>query len=1553
MCDKTRKEIMADTPQQSPKNWTESEVSTWLRSIGVKEQYIEKLHEEEVNGQILLTLNEEFLKTKIYMKSGPAHLIIQRRDELINSQQKCQEKKKTTGSKRTEFEEKRSQKLVQSLSTVSDGPPAQTTETEQDVFEENHASQEQCVLISKEDCKPRPFDQEGIDFLYVKHRILQPESGAFNLISPCHEFKSFAVAATLDRTRLQAKFAKEVLKFAAGCMNIRSNGTIHFGVMDSKEDGGYVHGEITGIPVTDKDIYVDALDHIERSFSSDKEHIRQCVRPPRFIEVIDRQSTEKRYVVEVDIVPLISIVKNKVYAVRLPNFKESANKVEYEKEMILRRVGSKTEPVSDKDLSDFYQRVKDRDAQREEAEKNHFLIAPEVCQDLGRKLTMLMTSGKKFIEKEKWFILVTNKFKPDDLCNIDWLINMNIFCVFDFDPDSKISGLCSRYLEYRAANMHFLQSYRISTGTSIKEFTNHLHLFDQTSWIFCNGHTDFKGNETSCDEMTWIKTKMTLLRESVSLICKQILPKGTFQVIFLLTSPVEKPLLHTFYEFFTDMEGHEDIICICESEENFHKWQSFAEGSCGKEALNNSSVVGMKMSHINATLQHIQPMKVCFTKHLPVFVKGTCRLETQVEEQMYSLEILTVNHCNETCKEFINEKKENIERQFYHGGRVTWLNFWLAENKYAGEVIERDAYHDTSKLLNDALKYNADQTPVNIINIYHHPGSGGSTVARQVLWNNRKSLRCAVVKPSYPVSVVAQHAVELREYEEKDPQRCLPVLLLTEDSDKEYLDDLRNELEVAVNVKQIQYGTLCFILLSCRRSHDPERRCKESPLQNVSVTHKLSDQEKRKFSGKRQALEERYEPQFILTFVLMSEGFSEVYVHQFVKHLLQDINRHSVVTRLIHYVALLNTNVQNSFISQSHCEALLALTIHLERFRHYEFESSLSDQAKLVFLHLRDDKTHIESIRIIHPLVAKEILQQLLGPQQTQSSLAMDLLHEDVLFEHRFGRDEYLTFLRQLFIRRSRISKGDKYDSFFSPFIEHVCENEKSPDKAIELLKEAFERFHNDPFFAQQLARLHYTYEKFEEAKHWAETAAKQLPNNSYILDTKGQVYKKWFQAKCKAIENVPKTVQNTADAVETALKALECFQECERAADADMENVNTSGFFHEVEVGCSLLKLISSLQVFANRSNGHAECMKYLLTDYIPEEVEDVWEPFHNRLKKLHKTMQDALEWISEDLSYFQTDIGADEEETPESPEEKISHPLTWLAKKSSEYGKYFSEAYSTAVLQHGKAIPANLTPFQKRMIIYHLGGGNITSILSKLTDQRDAVKLLEHIISLYPSNPLKAKFGQRDIVNYIVAHISLNCLSPQTHKVAHLKDLQALCCQFPSDKRKCLPSALFLLTLLFWPEDDDTEHEKETKYEIVQSAVEHLEKGYWSKMKDIPQRKRRIYSHFFLGNGNGLDKFVHKKKFERITKWFSVTEKRMKWFSGEAWKMPEIATMLKRVSGWTEDRVVYLEGPKKKKFNILPLYVPSVPHSNENITFYLGFTFRGPVACNILVKK
>ncbi len=1506
-------------------------VSNWLTLIGVKEVYIKKLHEEEVDGRILCELSEEYLEKKIGLKSGPALLIIKKRDELVNSQKA------------------RSKHLHKQISGKNDHETSaiKSEEIRADIMEE-HKEDSVPVITTKRDSKLRPFDMKGVDFTYVKNSVLLPESGVDDFIRPCHEYKSFAIAARLDRQRLQAKFAKEVLKFATGCMNIRTNGTIHFGVMDSRGDTGYVHGEIIGIPVKEKDVYFDAFDYIERSFSSsESEVVRLCISEPQFVQVVCSNSTEELYIVEVDIKPTLSIVKSKVFSVSLPNFNEKANKVQFEKKTAYRRVGSKTEPVAD--LSEFYQQVSFRDVLREEAEKRLNFTAPKLSQNLGKKLIMLITGGKKIMDKEKWHILVTNRFLEKDLQSIDFLLNMNIFCVFDFDPDSNVSGLCYEYNKHHVVNRHFMQNYKIPSGLSIREFESHQRLFDQISWIFCNGRNDFKGNEPPCDEKTWVKTKRTLLKDCVSLICKDILPKGTFQVIFLLTSSVDTPFLNTFYEFITDMEGHEDIICLAESEENFKKWQRFALGSCDMEIVNSSSVVGMTISQVNATLQQVQPTTTQATKRLPIHVKGECFLDTREEEMRCSLEILSLNHCEETSPELIESEKEMIEQQFYHGGKVTWMNLWLADKKIVGEVIQRDAYSEVNSLVKELFR-SLDRAPISCINIYHHPGSGGSTVARQVLWYNRRDLRCAVVKPSYSATVVSEDAVWLREYEEKDPQKCLPVLLLFEDCDQDYLEDVRHELEVAINTKKIARGTLCFILLSCRRSHNPEKMCKDSAQQNVSITHKLSETEKKQFSKKRQSLEEQFDPEFILTFVLMSEEFEShiiaEYVKQFVKHLLQGIDYESVVTKLVLYVALLNTYVQNSFISQSHCEALLALSNHLDRFRQHTFVTSLNDQARLVLIHLRDENTYINSIRIIHPLVAKEILHQLLGDNQPQSDLALDLLNNDVLFEHRFGKDPYMKFLRDLFMARRRISKGDEMDSFFSPLIEHVREKE-CPDKAIELLKAAYKRFNEDEFFAQQLARLNYKHDRFEEAEHWAKTAVAKRPNNSYFLDTKGQVYRQWFTAKCKAMEQIEKTPENIVDALETALKAIECFQACEKAAVDDNETINNAGFFGVVEVGCVLLKLISSLDVFSRRN--HSQCIKYLLTDYMPAEVEIPWENIHGKLKNLQKIMLEALEWISEDLSYFQTDLKTDKEKTSDTVERTTKHPMHWLVNKSSTYGKFFS-----GVSQSKDQNPWKLTPVMKRMMIYYHGGGNVTSIFSLLTNQKagNPVMVLEQIISLYPSNPMTAQMPQADLVNYMASHFALSCLSTQSPKLTAFQDLQRLSQQFPKEKQRCLPSALFLLILLFWPEEQDTEGEKEHKYKTVLSAVEHLQRLYDKKLKDIPPRKKRIYTHFFLSNGTGFQKFVHKSKFETITKMFSVSEKRLKWFSGEVWKMPKMSELLKCVTGWTEDEKVFLEGPKEMKFHIPALKTSTVPHNNENVTFYLGFTLKGPVAYNITVQ-
>ncbi|MBN3307559.1 SAM9L protein, partial [Amia calva] len=1514
--------------------WDENHVSSWMKSIGVKDTYIEKLHEDEVTGPVLKGLTSDFLKTETQMKPGQIQLLLSKRDELMTSihQQKSVNKQtgSSTKSEVKDHQNERKEIKHQEVKAVKGPDPESKKKTIKSLPDSQP---------NLESCEPHPFDITDEVFKYVKHRVLPPETGIVDLIVPCHEYKSLGEAVKLDRTRLQVKFSSEVIRFGAGCMNVRTNGTIHFGIMDSKNTS-YQHGEIIGIPVKDKDLFVDALDYIERSFTnpSQQADARQCIRPPRFIEVIDRDSTETSWVVEVDIVPKAEIVKGKLYSVRIPKFNEKTNKVELDKKTVYQRVGAKTVSITDEDHVEFIQGLTERDRRRQEAESSVYQHPSEIREDLGRKLCMLFTGGKKYMDDSLWYIIVTNKFENDSLKNITFLLNMNIFCVLDFDPDSRTSGLCCRYqtLKRSTPNVHFLHDY-MNDSDLIKK----LQLFYQPSWIFCNGRNDYLGDEKPCDENTWIKNKKKHLKKAITTICNEILPKGTFLVLFVLMSEVEQPIVDTFHEFYAEMNGHEDVIVISESKEHYNKWASLAQTSCPTETLNQISIVGMQMSHVDVTLQSIQPFTTTLSdKHLPVYSKGQCMLTPDDEKAMLSLEILGINAFDDINIKGSVIDVEDIEKHFYQGGKVSWMNFWLADNGKCGEVIQRDTYEEVIKILENILKGNTLSRSVARINIYHHPGSGGSTVARQTLWNKRKDLRCAVVKPSHPVATVCEHAVLLREFEEKDINKCVPVLLLLEDY--EDLDELRHGLGEAISCKKINPLTICFILLSCKRSHEPEKMVKSFPAESVAITHKLSDREKKLFSKKREVLEQTFEPEFILTFVLMSEGFDEKYIKNFVGNILKDIDHSSLETHLIVYIALLSCYVQHSYISVSHCEAFLGLGICVEPIRQSSFENALSKEARLVLIHFRDSITFV---RIIHPLVAQEILNQLCSDQQ-QSIFAMALLQEKVLFEHRFGRNDFLKFIRDLFIRRYKRSKGDNVDSLFSPLIEHVCNEENNPPKAMDLLKSAYTSLGKDPFLAQQLARLCSTHEKFEDAKHWAEVAKSHLPHDSFILHTEAQVYKKWFNFKLDSVDKKDRTPENTAEIIEMALKATACFRASEKAAELEEDRMNNTAYFGEVDVCCRLLQLIKSVNVFSNEIT---KLLHYLLTDDIPEEIQKPWNTFHSHLKGLQNRIYYALEWISEDLSYFQTDKNEEEEEVMNKELEHQYNPRKWLLRKTQVYAEFFCENDLSASQDQEFESPDNISPLRRQMRIYKLGGGNVTTIFSMLSDQKNerCGQKLEEIISMY-LDPQKLDLS--DLANYILCQIALGCVSPGSPKLATFRQLQELSLRFSKGRiNTCLTSAFFLHTLLFWPDEMQDKEPNERNNKILMAAIDNLKRLYEHKIKNVPSRKKRIFTHFFLGNGNGLHRIVHRSRLEKCIKG-SLNERRLKWLNGEVWKTPEVTQLLKRVEGWTENEKLFVWGScKHSKIKVIPLHSASLPHMNENVSFYLGFSFNGPVALHI----
>ncbi|KAM9296634.1 sterile alpha motif domain-containing protein 9-like [Gastrophryne carolinensis] len=1392
----------------------------------------------------------------------------------------------------------------------------------------------------------RPFYEHNLNFIYMKNHVLRPETGTVDLITPCHEYKSFATAATLDRPRLLAKLRYETFRFAAACLNVRSNGTIHFGIMDSVEGKGYEHGQIIGIPIEHKDWYADIFNDLDKSFPEANEYAaaKMCIRSPQFIEVKDMQSEEKRYVVEIDIEPLLISVKGKMFQVSLPKFDEHKNKTFYEKKTLYERVGTKSQSVKiEEELSAFNLRLKEADKRRKEAEEAH-LPEAQRYENLGRKLSILTTNGKQYFDDTLQYVLVTNKCQKHQLEHLNFLKYLKILCVFDFDADSDIDGLYSQCTEYHATNIYTLQSYANEYGKSMDAIVNKLGLFKRISWVFCNGRRNFSGEDLQCDEQTWIREKVKFFKKAVSLICEYIIKRGSFIVLFMLLSPVEKPIAKAFNEFYEEMSGMDYITCITESTEYYEQWASLVQALCNRTELDQRSVAGMMWSHINATIQEMIPKKDFYRK-LPVSTKAVCVLKVPNEEKMNSLNILCLNECENTNHKAIDPEK--LESDFYRGGRISWLHFWLAEQNKCRAFIERQACQEVEDMLDGILNKKTVKLPVARINIVHQPGSGASTVARQILWKNKKQLRCAIVNSTYISSKVCEHAVQLREYEERDINNCLPVLLLLEDCTEEYIDELKNYLNEAIIHKKVGSTKPSFILLSCRRSNAPEKFCAVSHSDTVAITHKLKPKEQQLFKDKAEELNAIFSEDLIITFVLMSQEFNKQYLSDFVKNVLVELDHSSPITRLIRYVALLNHYVQNSYISLSHCEVLLGIQSFISsgnKLSENQDLNSLREQALII--ELKDETTFISAIRILHPMIAEEILNQI-SITYPQSKIALGLLQETAALNHRFGQQEFVTFIKHLFFRRHRKSRGDNVDSFFSPLIEHVCNVEKDTEMAIQLLRVAYEQFNKDAHFAQQLARIHYKKHKFEEAKEWVETAKAKLPDDSYILDTEGRLYKEWFNVSRDKYKG---SLPDEIGLIEHGLKAMECFRSAQRAATFEKDTINNSGYFGEVDVGCNLLDLL--LTLFNNNFNierGKDELVKYLtIVKYIPEELKSPWAKLHSRLKYLYQNMYSALEWISEDVGCFQTDkIDVWESTTREDYHE--NNPRKWLVRKTRKFAEYFSSQS-----QEDQSTSAQENQFARKMAIYRHGGGSVATILSLLSNSKpeNPGSDLESVIDCYPREISEEKLDDNDLINLIMSYVALGSVCPQSTKLFSFDKLLEVSQRFLNNQKIFPASAYFLIFMLYWPDEKFIAKQHASKTNILKTAIETAKHLHQKRIKNVPVRKKRTNVLFFLGKGYGLQKFIFRGAIERLLK-RPLNERTFRWDSDPK-DQEIIQTKLKKVDGWTENGRVYTKNPYgKEKIEVLPLNYASVPDGDENVSFYLGFTYIGYVTYGIQVKQ
>lgn len=205
---------------------------------------------------------------------------------------------------------------------------------------------------------PRNFKQNPENVTYHEGKVfLQPENDG-TLSRRCTEFKAFFTFKEKGTAGDLGKFLQEVIRFSCGCLNLRRNGTIYFGIADSKLKVGkksYKDGEVVGFDILNEDgqdyraKYSDSLrDGIKRCFDSEVVSAAlKCISDPIFVPVVTSETGNVRCVMEVDVEPASNICEKlhfKVNLKKIPNFKTKYSENEY---ILFLRNGASTVKLKD------------------------------------------------------------------------------------------------------------------------------------------------------------------------------------------------------------------------------------------------------------------------------------------------------------------------------------------------------------------------------------------------------------------------------------------------------------------------------------------------------------------------------------------------------------------------------------------------------------------------------------------------------------------------------------------------------------------------------------------------------------------------------------------------------------------------------------------------------------------------------------------------------------------------------------------------------------------------------------------------------------------------------------------------------------------------------------------------------------------------------------------------------------------------------------------------------------------------------------------------------
>lgn len=1586
---------MAEQPKlpENTDDWTKEDVNRWLESHKIHQKHRDILVAQDVSGAVLRFLKKSDL-IEMGITHGPAVQIeglfreLQKtssKDPIRTSEQKKGSKNGSNKQQLVQKENRDTSKQKQKnkensdpadASAVSPGerePKSPKTE----LTDDEGGDTKEKLPANEPSCRSHPFNKFDEQWRYTLHFILQPETGPHNLIDPIHEYKAFTNAEKTTEEDAKMKFSNEVFEFASACMNSRTNGTIHFGVKDKPQ------GQIVGVKlaIITKNALIDHFDKMIPKYFEEHQvqQAKSCIRVPRFVEVLLPDSTvSDRFVIEVDVIPHYSVCGHDYFQIKKQIHNKDNKKWEQSSKFsVLVRDGARTVNIvkNKTDFKMFKLNLKTLAESRKEAEDK--CTAKTNNRHEGFRLVELLTGNQDLLDNSyyDWYILVTNKCHPDQIQYLDFLKEIKWFAVLEFDPESESNGVVRSFKESRLANLHFPSQY--SEGkTTTNEMISNLNLYQQPSWIFCNGRLDLGIEKYKpLDPISWQRERASEVRKLISFLTHEdVMPKGKFLVVFLLLSPVDDPrdpLIETFCAFYQDLKGMENILCICVHPQICQGWKDLLEARLTKQQdeLSNQCISALNLQEINGTILKLKSVTQSSKRFLPSIGSSTVLLKKQ-EDTMTALEILCENECEDTLlkddkKKFL-EFKASKEKAFYRGGKVSWWNFYFSSENHSSAFVKRDKYERLEAMIQN---WADSSKPIcaKIIHLYHHPGCGGTTLAMHILWELRKKFRCAVLKnKTVDFSEIGEQVTNLITYGTTNHQEYLPVLLLVDDfEEQDNVFLLQSSIQTAVAEKHIRYEKPLVIILNCMRSQNPEKSAKIPD--SVALLHQLSPKEQRAFELKLEKIKKEYDNfEDFYSFMIMKTNFNKEYIENVVRNILKGQDPSTKEAKLFSFLALLNSYVPDTTISLSQCENFLGIANKKAFWGTEKLEEKMGTYSTILIRTEVLECGMYCGVRIIHPLIASLSLEELKNSYGLgRSQMMLDMLTENLFYETGIGKSKFLQDVQTLLLTRHRNEHEDETGNWFSPFIEALHKDEGN-DAVKKVLEKGINRFNKNAFILQALARHFYIKEKdFSNALYWAKEAKKLEPYNSYISDTLGQVYKsklRWWIEDNGRGNTISAT--DLTDLLQLAVHAAEAFKESQRQSeDREYEGkerlyqkskrrydtYNVAGYQGEIEVGLYTIQILQLIPFFDNKNELSKKDMVNFVsgTSDIPgdsnNEFKSVLKNFIPYLTNLRFSLKKSFDFFDD---YFV--LLKPRNNIKQNEETKTRRKVATCFKK---YLDIFGPSVEIPNKGLGSKISLSLQVRECRRSLEALKADKFSGLLEYLVkSQEHAISTMENIVHKYTFlfEQSTEKIQPKEKQNFILANIILSCIKPTSKSVKTIKklkdQLQEILQQVGLNCRFSEP--YFLASLLFWPENQQLDEDSKQMEKYAQS----LENSFRGQYKHMYRTKQPI-AYFFLGKGNNMNRLVHKGKIDQCFE--KTPDINSLWQSGDVWKERKVQELLLRLQGRAENNCLYIEYGVSDKITlpITPAFWGQLRsgRSIDKVSFYLGFSIGGPLAYDI----